>query len=110
LDLRAGTVSSEINALSLEMKEVFDVIDTEIRSLDEELRGVTPEVVTRPILEAIANVNRRYERMLARLDRQAAAVTEEIPATERIYAETLDVIDVTIIYVEEELALALEEE
>ena len=110
LDLRAGTVSSEINALSLEMKEVFDVIDTGIRSLDEELRGITPEVLTKPVLAAIDNVNRRYERMLARLDRQAAAVTEEIPATERIYAETLDVIDVTIIYVEEELALALEEE
>jgi hypothetical protein len=105
LDLRAGTVSSEISSLNIEMKEVFDVIDTEIRSLEEELRGITPEVAAKPILEAIANVKRRYDRMLARLDRQAAATTSEIPETVRIYAETLDVIDVTIIYVEEELAI-----
>lgn len=110
LDLRVGNVSSEIISLNVEMKEVLDVIDSEISSLNAELRGITPDVLSKPILAAIDNVNRRYERMIARLTRQATAVSEEIPATIWIYKETLDVIDVTIIYVEAELVLAEAEE
>ena len=103
VDRQTALISGEIESLELEMKEVLDVIDTEISSIEEELAAITPEVLRRPILAAMERVKRRYERMLARLDMQTRATEEEITSTEMVFKETLDVIDVQIMYVEEEL-------
>ena len=103
LDERTGLTSSEIEAVTVEMSEVLDVIDVQIRSLGEEIAGITPEVVRKPILEAMDRVRRRYERALARLEAREVILKDDLAAAETIFAETLDVIDVSIKYVEDEL-------
>ena len=103
LDERAGLISGEIESLEIETKEVLDVIDVEIRTLEEEIAGITPEVLTKPILQAMDRVRRRYERSLARLEARETLLRDDIAAAETIFAETLDVIDVNIKYVEDEL-------
>jgi len=105
LDERTGLISGEIESLEAEMAEVLDVIDVQIRSIEDELAGITPEVLTKPILEAIARVRRRYERSLFNVNRRETLLKDDIAATERLYAETLDVIDTNIKYVEEELII-----
>lgn len=105
LDERSGLISGEIESLEIETKEVLDVIDVQISTLEDEIRGITPEILTTPILEAMARVRRRYERSLARLDAKSEATASEIESTETIRKETLDVIDATIKYVEDELVL-----
>jgi len=103
LDVRTGVTSSEIEALEIEMKETLDVIDFEVLSIQEDLAAITPEVLTKPIVEARARVLRRYELAISRVDRTDAATREELTSTEKIYAETLDVIDVDIAFLIQEL-------
>jgi len=103
LDVRAGVTSSEIESLEMEMKETLDVIDFEVLSIQEDLAAITPEVLTKPIVEARARVLRRYELAISRVDRTEAATKEELASTEKIYAETLDVIDVDIAFLIQEL-------
>lgn len=105
LDKRSGLISGEIDSLTIEVKEVLDVIDVQISTLEDEVRGITPELLTKPILEAMARVRRRYERSLARLDARSVGIATEIESTETISKETLDVIDATIKYVQDELVL-----
>ena len=105
LDERAGLISGEIESFEIEMKEVLDVIDVQISTLEDEIRGITPEILTKPIMEAMARVRRRYERSLARLDAESVGISTEIESTEIIRKETLDVIDATIKYVQDELVL-----
>jgi hypothetical protein len=103
LDVRTGVTSSEIESLQVEMKETLDVIDFEVLSIQEDLAAITPEVLTKPIVEARARVTRRYELAISRVDRTDAATREELTSTEKIYAETLDVIDVDIAFLIQEL-------
>jgi len=102
LDVRAGVTSSELESLNIEMKESLDVIDFEVLSIQEDLRAITPEVLTKPIVAARARVLRRYELAIARVDRSDAALKEELTSTQKIYAETLDVIDVDIAFLIQE--------
>lgn len=103
LDRQTGLITSEIESVETEYKESLDVIDSQISAIEEDIRAITPEVLTKPILKAMDRVRRRYELMLIRLDGQAAATETEVTSTEQIYAETLDVIDAQIKYVEDEL-------
>jgi hypothetical protein len=103
LDVRAGVTSSELESLQVEMKETLDVIDFEVLSIQEDLAAITPEVLTKPIVEARARVLRRYELAISRVDRTEAATKEELASTQKIYAETLDVIDVDIAFLIQEL-------
>ena len=105
LDKRAGLLSGDIEAFEIEVTEVLDIIDVQISTIEDEIRDVTPEILTKPILEAIARVRRRYERSLARLDAKSVGIATEIESTEIISKETLDVIDTTIKYVQDELVL-----
>lgn len=105
LDKRAGLISGDIESLEIEVKEVLDIIDVQISTLEDEIRDITPEILTKPIIEAMARVRRRYERSLARLNAKSEATASEIESTEIISKETLDVIDATIKYVQDELVL-----
>jgi len=103
LDVRTSVTAGEIEALETEMKETLDVIDFQILSIGEDLAAITPEVLTKPIIAARARVLRRYEVAFARVDRRESALTEEITSTEKIFAETVDVVDVEVAFLIQDL-------